>query len=186
MAFWGQGMDSGKSDPKRKFRFKIEIKDLGGGAAGVWYAKTCGKPTINVSADTEHKYLGHTFKFPGSVSWDDIEVTLVDPGGDNDAATSLLRIVELAGYEFPRDTNDLKTISKGKAVEGLQKVHIYQLDGNGAVVERWDLHNPFISKISFGDLDYGDDGLTELGLTLTYDWAELSNVTDGSSLYFEG
>jgi len=183
MAFWGQGMDSASTDPKRKFRFKVEINGLGDGAIGVWYAKSCGKPTINVSSDTEHKYLGHTFKFPGSVTWDDIEVTLVDPGGDDDAATSLLAIVEAAGYQFPKDKNVVQTISKGKAVEGIQKVHIYQLDGDGNTTERWDLHNPFISKISFGELDYGDDGLTELGLTITYDWAELSDAT-GNSLYF--
>tara|TARA_B100001113_G_C20813483_1_gene493531 strand:+ start:61 stop:624 length:564 start_codon:yes stop_codon:yes gene_type:complete len=186
MAFWGQGMDSASRDPKRKFRFKVEIQTLGGGV--VWYAKTIQKPTLNVSADTTHKYLGHTFKFPGSVTWDDIEVTLVDPAEGStgeDAATKLLSIVEGAGYRFPNDTTVLETISKGKSVGSIQKVVIYQLDGNGANIERWDLHNPFVNKVAFGDLSYEDDGLSEVTLGLTFDWATFSEG-DGQSKYFEG
>ena len=185
MAFWGQSMGSGTADPKRKFRFKVEIGGLGG--SSVWYAKTVAKPTVNVSADTEHKYLGHTFKFPGSVSWDDIEVTLVDPadastGGD--AAEKLLGILEGAGYNFPRESSNLRTISKGKAASALIKVHIYQLDSEGNPTENWKLHNPFINKIQFGDLSYEDDGLVEVTLGLTFDWAEF-NTVQGKAEFFE-
>jgi hypothetical protein len=186
MAFWGQSMDSGKSDPKRKFRFKVELETLGGGV--VWYAKGIAKPTINISADTAHKFLGHTFKFPGSVTWDDIEMTLVDPAvrGENaeDAAAKLLNIIDGAGYKFPKALNNtsiLKTISKGKAVEALSGVHIYQLDGNGETIEKWSLHNPFINKVSFGDLSYEEDGLSEITLGITFDWAEFRTNNGGTS-----
>ena len=92
MTFWGSNLDSNMRDPKRKFRFTVTIGGLGQESL-VWYAKTVTKPTINIGADTAHKYLGHTFKFPGSVTWDDIELTLVDPAGDkDDAAEKLLKI----------------------------------------------------------------------------------------------
>ena len=31
-----------------------------------------------------------------------------------------------------------------------------------------------ITKISWGDLDYGDDALVEYSLDIAYDWAELT------------
>ena len=38
-------------------------------------------------------------------------------------------------------------------------------------VETWELHNPIITKISWGELDYGDDGLVEYTLSVVYDFA---------------
>jgi hypothetical protein len=173
-------------DPKRKFRFTVTIGGLGQESL-VWYAKTVTKPTINIGADTAHKYLGHTFKFPGSVTWDDIELTLVDPAGDkDDAAEKLLKIIERAGYNFPRAKEDLETISKGKSVTALGPVVISQLDASGTyTVERWTLHNPFVNKVAFNDLSYEDDGLSEINLGITFDWAEFSKGAAVESKFFE-
>ena len=107
-------------------------------------------------------------------------MTLVDPIGE-DAATKLLEIVEKAGYTYPRpgyeqegNLRSFETISKGKAKAALEAVVIQQLDSDGAVVEQWTLHNPFINKVGFGDLSYEDDNLSEISLGLTYDWATYS------------
>ena len=189
MTFWGEQLDAGKSDPKRKFRFKVEIGSLGGGV--IWYAKTTNKPEMTISNDTSHKFMGHTFKFPGSVTWNDIEMTLVDPI-DEKASSKLLQIVEAAGYVFPREnyeketvgTRALETISKGKSAEALTSVVIYQLDSDGNAVEAWQLHNPFINKVGFGELSYEDDGLSEISLGITYDWASYSE--NGSFVVGEG
>jgi hypothetical protein len=57
-------------------------------------------------------------------------------------------------------------------------LNIHQLHPDGASdkgviksVETWEIHNPIITKISWGELDYGDDGLVEYTLDITYDWA---------------
>lgn len=189
MAFWGTNLDAGSRDPKRKFRFKVEFQQLGGGNV-LWYAKGVGKPSMSISADTAHKFLGHTFKYPGSVTWEDIELTLVDPAedgeGGEDAAMKLLSIVEASGYKFPKGTDILETISKGKATEAIEKVVIHQLDASGQnTVERWTLHNPFINKLSFGDLSYEDDGLSEITVGVTFDWAEFSKGASTDSKFFE-
>jgi hypothetical protein len=89
MAFWGTNLDAGSKDPKRKFRFKVEFETLGGGNV-LWYAKTIGKPSMTISADTTHKFLGHTFKYPGSVTWEDIELTLVDPAEDGEGGEDVV------------------------------------------------------------------------------------------------
>ena len=42
--------------------------------------------------------------------------------------------------------------------------------------ETWVLYNPTIVKISWGELDYGDDGLVEYTLEVRYDFAEHNTV----------
>jgi len=184
MTFWGDTLNADKQDPKRKFRFKIQFGTLGDGV--VWYAKTVTKPEMTISGDTTHKFLGHSFKFPGSVTWTDIEMVLVDPVSEA-ASTKLLEIIEQAGYTFPSSATYAKegenrafnTISKGKSTAALGTIVISQLDGDGKIVEQWTLHNPFINKVSFGDLSYEDDGLSEISVGITYDWAKYS--ADGKS-----
>ena len=45
-------------------------------------------------------------------------------------------------------------------------------------VEQWELINPIITNISWGDLDYGSDDLVECTLDIKYDWAEFKNDAD--------
>jgi len=173
MAFWGANIDKGTKDPKRKFRFKVNFNGVDPDDGIVWYAKSVDKPKLNISADTTHKFLGHTFKFPGSVTWEDIEITLVDPVSPN-AAKKLLDMVYASGYKFPKDSKILETISKGKAKTALGPVVISQIDADNKVVEEWILHNPFIKQVAFDQLNYDEDGLSEITLGIVYDWAEFT------------
>ena len=184
MAFWGTdlvGQTSG--DPKRKFRWRIQFGETNGNDGGViWYAKTVTKPEMTISGDTTHKYLGHAFKFPGSVTWNDIDVTLVDPVSP-DAAQKTLSIVHAAGYRFPTSDQVVETISKEKAVTALKLFVIEQLDSLGNVIEKWTLHNAFINKVGFNDLSYEDDGLSEISLGITYDWAVWDSSNAESNIF---
>ena len=188
MAFWGTDLARGAGgDPKRKFRWKISFGEGTGNDTNiVWYAKTVTKPEITVSSDTTHKFLGHTFKYPGSVTWNDIDVTLVDPVSP-DAAEKTLGIIHGSGYRFPETEQILETISKDKAVDALKLVVIEQLDSSGQnTIERWELHNAFLNKVGFGDLSYEDDGLSEISLGITYDWAKWSKNEETASEIFRG
>lgn len=189
MAFWGTDLSRGDADPKRKFRWRVsfgsanEGSQVGDGSGVIWFAKSVTKPEMTVS-DTSHKFLGHTFKFPGSVEWNDLEVVLVDPASP-DAARQTLQILHSAGYRFPNEQylsgpEALKTMSKSDATVALKPFVIEQLDADGQVVEKWQLHNPFVTKVGFGDLDYGADDLSEISLTIKYDWASFDPdaVTD--------
>ena len=97
MAFWGQGLTAADGDPKRKFRWRVSFGGVGG-ADVVWFAKTVTRPEMTI-ADTEHKFYGHTFKYPGSVTWNDLEVELVDPVSP-DAAKQTLDIFHRSGYRY--------------------------------------------------------------------------------------
>ncbi len=186
MAFWSTnfGEDTTLKDPKRKFRFTVEFQGIQAaqGGAMLWYAKTCAKPSFQVGA-SEHKFLNHTFYYPGSVSWQDVAITLVDPV-DPDMAATLSDIVVQSGYTPPTDSTSLSTMSKAKAAGALGTVIITQIDSDGNPLETWTLWNSFMTEVKYGDLAYGEDDLTEMSITLKYDWARVE--TAGPSVAVAG
>ena len=54
---------SNQADPKRKFRFLLTIGSMPDGAT--WYTKSVDKPEVTVK-EAEHKFLNHSFYYPGS------------------------------------------------------------------------------------------------------------------------
>ena len=72
MPFWSQafGEDAELKDPKRNFRFTVSITGIAAANGGplLWYANSVTKPTFTLSS-AEHKYLNHTFYYPGNVTW---------------------------------------------------------------------------------------------------------------------
>ena len=182
MPFWSEnfGEDSLLNDPKRKFRFKVEFQGLAAGSAQLWYAKTVTKPSFQISA-AEHKYLNHTFFYPGSVTWQDVTVTLVDPVKPVDATATLSDIVEGAGYSPPSNSTDMVSMSKAKSAASLGTVIITQIDADGKDLEQWTLWNAFITELKYGDLEYGADDLSELSVTLKYDWARVLTANISSA-----
>jgi len=50
----------------------------------------------------------------------------------------------------------------------------------GTVLEKWTLHNAWIKKIEFSELDYEGDDLTEVTVELRYDYAELNDTKVGA------
>ena len=179
MAFWTEG--GGARDPKRNFRFKVEINgfdqrpEAGAanteGSSTVWWAKKVQKPNFTI-AESKHVFLGHTYYWPGKLEWQEISLTLVDPVSP-DATAILNRIVEQSGYQQPLPTDGgMITQSKKKTKDALVSIRIIQIDSDDNEVESWTLNHPFIKKISYSDLDYENDELTTIDLTIRYDWAE--------------
>jgi len=81
-----------------------------------------------------------------------------------------------SGYTPPNSPNDLQTMTKQKAVSALGSVVIEQIDGDGKMLERWTLWNAFITGVTYGDLSYDSEELTEITLTIRYDWAVLETA----------
>jgi len=183
MAFWTTTPDR---DPKRNFRFIVTIGGLDSNPGNtVWWAKTAAKPSFAIAA-AEHKYLNHTFYYPGSVTWNDVAISMVDPV-DPDVTATFADIIQKGGYNPPTDSNAKTTMSKATAAHSLGTVTVESLDAQGVVIESWSLMNAWITDIKFGDtLEYGNDELTTVDITLKYDWATLavhgkSGATGGTS-----
>ena len=162
--------------PKRNYRWLLFL-----GGIPQWICKKVTKPAVSLT-EAEHTYLNHKFYYPGRVEWQTIDVTLVDPVSP-DAVQTLDNIIINSGYNPPEDQNATKTITKSMATDALGKVVIQQLGvepanpGSNAVkvVEEWQLYNAWVKDVKYGELDYTSDDLTEITLTLRYDYAKLND-----------
>lgn len=170
MPFW-TAVDGKAQDPKRESRFVLSIESLNDGSNNVWYAKSFGKPKAEVST-TPHKYLNHTFNYPGSVKWSAVDLEIIDPTDPIDGAGSIAQLLEAMGYQIPKDGKDLINVSKRKGVGSLGYVTVSSIDDEGNEIETWTLKQAFVSKFDWGSYKYEGDSLLSLKLTLTYDWAE--------------
>jgi hypothetical protein len=111
------------------------------------------------------------------VTWQDVTLTLVDPQSP-DVSSLMGAIMATAGYAVPDTPSGLVTMTKSSMSSAVGTVTVSQLDGDGAVIESWVLKNALITEMKFGDLEYGADDLTELTLTMKYDWAEATTASD--------
>ena len=168
MAFWSEQYNAQSKDPKRGFRFKITLQGMNDSDI-IWFAKQVGKPSYTIT-ESKHSYLNHNFYFPGRVEWDTISMTLVDPVSPGAVAhTNALGVA--AGYQVPGSSEDLASMSKGKATAAINYLLIEQIDSNNQVIESWTLKNPFVKAVNFGELAYDNDDLTEIEIEFRYDWA---------------
>ena len=93
-------------------------------------------------------------------------------------AATLSDIVVLSGYAPPTDATaeQMGTMSKAKSAGALGTVYITQIDSDGKPLETWTLWNAFITDLKYGDMSYGEDELTEMSVTLKYDWARVQTT----------
>ena len=168
MSFW----QDNNIEPKRGYRFVLSIP---GRETGIkqYLIKTVTKPSFEVGA-TPHAYLNHTFQYPGRVTWNPVTFTIVDTvNEDSNGTIEILKILQDMGYELPvpvgTEGRGLKSIAKNTATSALGQVYIKTLNAEGLEVEEWVLNNAWISSATFGDLDYSNEELLSLDLTLQYD-----------------
>jgi hypothetical protein len=174
MSFWDKGLE-----PRRQNRWYMTF---GGGLTDIQYAiKKTDKPSVKVN-EVMHKYLNHIFYYPGRVEWNPITVTLASVAGAENIEKLIHAVTLKSGYVFPEGVAQaqLKTISKAAFGTNLGSIIIRQINTEGVVIEAWKLNNPFFTEVKVGDLDYSNDEIVEMSLTISYDWAELNptaNIT---------
>ena len=173
-------------EPKRTFRWVVSFDNVGTDAT--FMAKSAKKPSFAM-ADTEHSFLNHVFKFPTKVKWEDISVTFID-SFQADIGSKFYNLLRNMGYAQPEGIDEaLIGVTKAGAVNALGSIRLMQLDGGIAasadpantadpdflaanIREEWVLKNAFIKGVKWGDtLDYTNDGLIEVSVDLTYDYA---------------
>jgi len=165
-------------EPKRSYRFQLIV--AGGDEELTHYMiKKVNRPQFEVT-ESEHKYLNHTFYYPGKMQWSEVSFTITDALTPN-AARRLMSILEASGYKAPIGSvagiDDAQTISKSKSRDALGSVKIQQLSAdpssNTDILEQWTLHNAWIKGVNFGELDYDGEDLMNIEVTLRYDYASL-------------
>jgi len=173
MTFWNDVT----VEPKRAFRF---VMTLGGAATNLasYYIKSVKKPNFTMDGAQEVKYIGHTFKYPGRMKWEDVTVTIIDPATP-DASAIMMNILQASGYNSPlSNTPDVMvTVSKASAQAALGGVRIQQINATGGIIETWNLVNPFVIGVDFGELSYDTDDIVNYTLTISYDHAQLGHTS---------
>jgi|688.fasta_scaffold42340_1 hypothetical protein len=182
MAFWNSA-----GEPLRQFRWYMVFGGTTAAAIdsptldGVRYAlKKVDKPKAKVNEIT-HKYLNHFYYYPGRLEWESINMTIaaaLKPSVDDVLYNVLLK----AGYQYPSQYTDQKTISKSNFNKAIgDSIRIYQIDSAGIEIEQWILKKPFFTSVQFGALDYASEEIVDIQCTIRYDSAELKqNAQDGS------
>ena len=181
MPFWTDPA----SEPKRQHRFLVTMSQIDDFEP--YLAKTVTKPSFEVS-ETEHKFLGNTYYYPGSLTWNEVTITLIN-AINPDGQALLLDALEKSGYLFPMRQGAaaadgvVGTINKKNSVDdGLGTVKIRELDGEGKTIGTWVLKNAFIKSCTFGDLDYAGDELLNIEFGMRYDWAQYINASPAAPI----
>jgi hypothetical protein len=144
MAFWNEAA----SEPRRAHRFLLHIPllTLDGEAVNMQYlAKAVTKPAFSIS-ETEHKFLGNTYYYPGAVTWETVSATLVNAVAP-DGNKILYQALYSSGYFDPNDQGNFfggggptddqvgpGTPNKASALNAMGSVLIREIDGFGVDV----------------------------------------------------
>ena len=178
--FWA----SPATEPKRSYRFYLEMTPI-----ERWTVKRVKRPDFTMS-EVSHEYINHKFWYPGRVEWSPVQVTLVDPITP-DTTGILIGMIMASGYRLPTTSVPTRTPNKAEAVAaagGSIKIigmagsppgppsasDEYALATDAQVVEQWELVNPWIKSVEFGDYSYSDDAIIDLSCTIRYDFAKYS------------
>ena len=161
-------------EPKRTNRWVIYMED----PFYSWIAKKVTRPNYQMTP-VVHQWLNHQFKYPGRIQWQDITVSIIDPGSDENQIGSTLALYEMllsAGYVFPENEDQTSSISKQGAVNALGQIRIQELDVTGRPLEEFTLTNSFVTTVSLGELTYESEEIVSLDLTIAYDYATFNLV----------
>ena len=200
MAFWGNDLNEKSSHPKQKSRFIVELGNGGWMLSLSTITKpavTIEKKEYRM-INHYYNYPGIpkwepiTMTFVDNQIWGNNEAT-----GERSTSGQLFEMLMATGYVTPSGANSTLPDSRADAGDGsflapvvspekaasisafgttfiIYQLHPEGTDGDGGInfTEKWTLHNPIITKISWGDLDYGSDDLVQYTLDVSYDWAE--------------
>ena len=143
-----------KFEPKRKFRWVFQIEGI-----DAFLMKTANRPTME-TAEVEVGYINATRYLAGKTKFGTLDITLHDPIAPSGAQQVM---------EWLRLVYESVSARGGYADFYKRDCQLKMLDPVGTVVELWDLKGCFPTSISFGDLDYTADDMSEISLTMRFD-----------------
>jgi len=165
--FWSDG----SLEPRRNFKFLVTLNKI-----PTWVVKNVNLPSITVTEGT-HKFLNHTFYFPGTVEYNEVSVTVVD-AIDKDVSANVLNNFANSGYTTPDIESSAVTslLTKRGSVDAFGEVLIEHLGSGDAGQDnklRFGLKNAWIKVVEFPtSLAYDSNDPSEIKLTFRYDYFE--------------
>ncbi len=175
--FWSSGDTA--AIPKRNFRFLVKIGGEGDNNLPVWVAKSTQLPNFSVGEAKVH-FVNHEFKYPGKVTYQDLQITLIE-AVDPNTSFQLLSMFSESGYKNPSTITNTNAegeaqnsiIFKSSAIEDVTLTHLGgPSDDGGAVVNNiYTLKNAWVKNITLPQsLDYSSEDVSDVQITFAYDY----------------
>jgi len=172
MAFWS---DSGAS-PKLSYRWTATLGSTSN-KIETYTLKSFQKPSLDVAVAEYYNINDVAFK-PGMLTWDPLEVLLVDAEGAATNNSSILyNIIRDSGYIQNSLGQPQSAIVKKAASNALGgQITFNQINAANVDIERWTLINPFVTKVNFGQATYTTDEILTVAMTIRYDYAKYEKL----------
>jgi len=146
-------------EPKKQHQFIMEIEGI-----PAYLIKSSNKPSLeNGEITLDHINVQRYVK--GKSKWNTLSISLYDP------------IVPSAGQavmDWVRLHHESVTGRDGYSSMYKKEITLTSLSPLGEKVEEWILKGAFITTTNFGDLDWSQEEVVTIDLTLRYDWAFLN------------
>jgi len=178
---------------QQQFRFIALIDDI-----PPFYVSQIDRPSYEIQT-TEHVLLDHVMRYPIRVKWSQITLNIKEVyGGDTIGSVggNIMNKLLAHAYYYPDDvitskaagllsaiTNPLgeirdrtfgtRNLTKENLVKSLGNIKILALRADGTAFETWTIYNGMITSVKFSQNSYGGEALTDVNLTIQYDWAKL-------------
>ena len=145
-------------EPKLSNRFIMEIDGI-----PAYLVKTTGRPNITLN-EVELNHINVKRYVKGRAEWQQLTVTLYDPIVPSGAQ---------AVMEWVRLHHESVTGRDGYSDFYKKDITFNVLGPVGDKVEEWTLKGAFIQAATFSDMDYSATNVSDISLTLRYDYAIL-------------
>ena len=145
-------------EPKTKNRFVMYIGDI-----PAYLVKTMNRPSITFE-EVEINHINVKRYVKGRAEWQQLTVTLYDPIVPSGAQ---------AVMEWVRLHHESVTGRDGYSDFYKKDITFNVLGPVGDKVEEWTLKGAFIQAATFSDMDYSATNVSDISLTLRYDYAIL-------------
>ena len=178
---------------QQKFRFVALIDDI-----PTAYISQIDRPSYTVDTQ-EHILLDHVVRYPIRIKWDPISFTIKEIYGGKtvgSVGSNLMAKLLANSYYYPDNVStsqDLgvltsiinpinnareaafgtKNLSKQNLNGALGLLKIVSLKPDGSIFETWTIYNGMITSVKFSNNSYSEEGLTDVTVTVNYDWAKL-------------
>lgn len=144
--------------PQLQFRYTIFTSRLPGATI---FAKSAQQPSFeNNSIKLEHG--NSNFKVKGKTNWNDLTLTCYQ----FEAVTVPMFWSYLQQHQITKTATDFRAKSYKHTLQ------ITSLNPMGLPVGTWKLRGAFYNSVQFGEMGWGDEGIVEVTVALSYDYAE--------------
>lgn len=176
---------------QQSYRFLLNIRGVDAA-----FITNVSRPSYTINTE-EAKLLNWSFSYPIGITWDAVTFSIKEVFEGYNLQTILgLFYKKLTDYSWNTpDFNEAKMevgrraglgnardLSKLSLKTSLGPITIQSLNSDGEWVEEWTLHGAYITSLKPSQLNYDQDSLTAIDVTVKYDYATLK-VKDSSENY---